>query len=93
VLGAFILTPTCPPVDVPVQVEVVLLTLHGREPVIRVCGPARVLRVEHTWEGKGENGFAVVSQDSSRWSMTTSREESASSFAQSTVIWERNGHE
>lgn len=93
VLGAFILTPTCPPVDVPVQVEVVLLTLHGREPVIRVCGPARVLRVEHTWEGKGENGFAVVSKDSSRWSMTTSREESAPCFAESTVIRERNGHE
>jgi hypothetical protein len=29
VFGAFILTPTCPPIDVPIQVEVVLPSLTG----------------------------------------------------------------
>jgi hypothetical protein len=93
VLGAFILAPTCPPVDVPVHVEVLLPTLHGLRPVFRVSGPARVLRVEQAREERGESGFAVVSQDSSRWSMTASREESASSVAENAGVCGRNGDE
>src|SRR6202158_6462612 len=58
--GAFIVTPTCPPVDVPIQVEVVLPSLTGLKPVIRVSGAARVLRVGHSSKGEGENGFAGV---------------------------------
>ena len=36
IFGAFIVTPACPPVNVPIQVEVVLPSLSGMKPVIRV---------------------------------------------------------
>src|ERR1700730_2156959 len=92
VIGAFILTPTCPPIDVPIQVEVVLPSLTGLKPVVRVSGAARVLRVDHSSKGEGENGFAVVSEDFSRWSMTTDQNESAFAFAEHTEALGRNGH-
>ena len=96
VSGAFILTPTCPPVDVPIQVEVVLPSLTGLNPVIRVGGAARVLRVSRGSNGDGMNGFAVLSEDFSRWSMSTDRRESPSAFAENvedTVLLGRNGHQ
>jgi hypothetical protein len=85
-LGAFIVTPLCPPVDVPVHVEVVLPSLTGLKPVIRVSGPARVLRVDHAPEGRGEKGFAIISEDFSRWSM-------AMVFANSNSVDNYTGHE
>jgi hypothetical protein len=75
--GAFILTPACPPVNVPIQVEVVLPSLTGLKPVIRVSGVARVLRVEHKSDGKREDGFAVVSEDFAQWNLARIKEESA----------------
>jgi hypothetical protein len=78
VFGAFILTPTCPPVNVPIQVEVVLPSLSGLKPVIRVSGTARVLRVDRKSEGKTENGFAVVSEDLTQWNLAKIKDESAS---------------
>jgi hypothetical protein len=92
VFGAFIVTPTCPPVDVPIQVEVVLPSLTGPKPVIRVSGEARVLRVDHSSEGERENGFAVVSEDFSRWRMSTEQREPGSTFAETAVASGRNGH-
>jgi hypothetical protein len=92
VFGAFIVTPTCPPVDVPIQMEVVLPSLTGPKPVIRVCGEARVLRVDHSSKGGGENGFAVVSEDFSRWTMSTDQRESGSTFAETAAVAGRNGH-
>jgi hypothetical protein len=90
VFGAFILTPTCPPVDVPIHVEVVLPSLTGLKPIIRVSGAARVLRVVHGSKGERRNGFAVVSEDFSRWSITLSHGESASRFAENAGVLERN---
>lgn len=69
VLGAFIVTPTCPPVDAQVQVEVVLASLAGMTSMVRIEGEARVLRVDHASGGRGENGFAVVREDSNQWSL------------------------
>jgi len=92
VFGAFIVTPMCPPVDVPIQVEVVLPSLTGPKPVIRVSGEARVLRVDHSSKGEGENGFAVVSEDFSRWTMSTEQREPGSTFAETAVASGRNGH-
>src|SRR6266567_7409599 len=92
VFGAFIQTPTCSPIDVPIQVEVVLPSLTGRKPVIRVSGAARVLRVDHSSKGEGENGFAIVSDDFSRWSMSTDQEY-PSAFAEDTAMVNRNGHD
>ena len=91
VFGAFILTPTCPPVDVPIQVEVVLPSLTGLKPVIRVSGEARVLRVDRSSKDGGKNGFAVVSEDFSRWSMTLSHGESAPRYAENAGVLRRNG--
>jgi hypothetical protein len=92
VFGAFIVTPTCPPVDVPIQVEVVLPSLTGPMPVIRVSGEARVLRVDHSLKGEGENGFALVSEDFSPWRMSTEQREPGSTFAETAVASGRNGH-
>ena len=92
VFGAFILTPTCPPIDVPIQVEVVLPSLTGLKPVVRVSGAARVLRVDHSSKGEEENGFAVVSEDFSRWTMSTDRMEPASTTAENAEVLGRNGH-
>jgi hypothetical protein len=95
VFGTFILTPTCPPVDVPVQVEVVLPSLTGLKPAIRISGVARVLRVERCSKGKGENGFAVVSEDFSRWSMSTDQTDQndpAFTRAEQTEVWGRTDH-
>src|ERR1700704_2002304 len=92
VFGAFILTPTCPPIDVPIQVEVVLPSLTGLKPVVRVSGAARVLRVDHSSNGEGENGFAVASEDFSRWTMSTDRMEPASTTAENAEVLGRNGH-
>jgi hypothetical protein len=50
VLGAFILTSTCPPVGIPVQVEIVLPSLTGIKPIIRVSGEARVSSCAPFWD-------------------------------------------
>lgn len=92
VFGAFILTPTCPPIDVPVQVEVILPSLTRVKPIIRVSGAARVLRVEHSSKGEGKNGFAVVSEDFSRWSMSADQDDSTFVHAETAGAWDRDGH-
>ena len=76
VCSAPFVTPTCPPVEAPIQVEVVLPSLAGIKPVIRIKGEARVIRVEHPSEGTAKNGFAVVSEDFTRWSFATSHDDS-----------------
>ena len=92
VYGAFILTPTCPPIDAQLQLEVVLPTLAGMKPVVRVSGEARVLRVVHSSKDEGQNGFAVLSANFSRWSLTTDQEESMFAYAENTESFGRNGH-
>jgi hypothetical protein len=82
-LGAFIVTPTCPPVEAPIQVEVILpfLNLMGTKTDIRIRGEARVIRVEHPSGGQGENGFAVVRSDLNHWDLATSQTESEAALA------------
>lgn len=70
-LGAFILTPTCPPNMSIIRVEVALPSLTGIETEIRILGRARVVRVDHPSGGQGDNGFAVVRDDLSNWSLST----------------------
>ena len=62
VAGAFILTPTCPPVGTTLQLEISLPPLYGSTPTVRLKGKARVLRIERAAEGKAQSGFAVVSR-------------------------------
>ncbi len=68
--GAFIQSPTCPPVDTPVHVEILLSSLMGFKE-IRIKGEARVLRVEHRRDGRKENGFAVVRENDQHWIVVT----------------------
>jgi hypothetical protein len=75
-LGAFIVTSTCPPPETPVQVEVVLPSLTGRNSGIRIKGEARVIRVEHPSGSHRENGFAVVRDDMDQWSLAMAADDS-----------------
>jgi hypothetical protein len=76
VLGAFIAAPTCPPVETLVQVEVVLPSLAGMKSQVRIKGEAQVIRVDHPSGGQGQNGFAVVREDSNQWSLALTRDDS-----------------
>ena len=71
-VGAFILTSTCPPNMSFIRVEVALPSLTGINADIRILGRARVVRIEHPSGGHGENGFAVVREDLNNWSLSTS---------------------
>ena len=62
VAGAFVLTPTCPPIGTTLQLEISLPPLYGSTPTVRLKGKARVLRIERAAEGKAQSGFAVVSR-------------------------------
>jgi hypothetical protein len=70
-LGAFILSATCPPNLTSIRVEVALPSVVGIEADIRIIGQAQVVRVEHSHAGHGENGFAVVPFDLHNWSLLT----------------------
>ena len=75
-VGAFILSPTCPPNLTIIRVEVILPSLTGLHADIRILGKARVVRVEHPHGGRGKNGFAVVQEDLTNWSLATVQSES-----------------
>ncbi len=62
VAGAFILTPTCPPVGTTLKLEISLPPLYGPTPTVQLKGKARVLRIERAAESAAQSGFAVVSQ-------------------------------
>jgi hypothetical protein len=62
VQGAFILAPTCPPVEATVQVEVFLPSLQAAAPAVRIKAESRVLRVEHIEGDHGRIGFAILSE-------------------------------
>jgi hypothetical protein len=74
VLGAFIMSSTCPPVETPVQLIVVLPALNGKKSAIQIIGEARVIRVEQP-PGANENGFAVVRKESNQWSLAMVQDE------------------
>jgi hypothetical protein len=80
VLGAFILAPSCPPVDSAIRVEIVLPSLTGLKPPIRFRAGARVVRVEQVSDGKKENGFAIVSEDFSQWRLARRKKKSPPSW-------------
>jgi hypothetical protein len=75
VLGAYIVTATCPPLETHVEVEVALPSLAGNNSVVRIKGEARVIRVEHRSGDVGKYGFAVVREASHQWTLALDREE------------------
>jgi hypothetical protein len=81
VFGAFIHTATCPPVQTAIQLEIILPSLTGTRTEIRIKGMARVVRVEHSLAGLGQNGFAVVRDAQDDWNLSASTGESDASRA------------
>lgn len=57
VSGIYVLTPTCPPVNSIVQMEVVLLPPFSTSKA-RITAEMKVLRVEHDIAGKKRSGFS-----------------------------------
>jgi hypothetical protein len=69
--GAFVFTPTCPPVKTTIQLEVLLPPLTGARATTRIKGEARVLRVEPKREKGVTGGFAVLSDGLNLYSPAT----------------------
>lgn len=61
-LGAFVFTPTCPPVEATIQIEVLLPPLTQAKATTRIKAEGRVLRVEPNHEKGVAGGFAVLSK-------------------------------
>lgn len=60
--GVYILTPTCPPPGVMVQVKILLTSPDATGHSVSIAAEGQVLRVEHTAEGRAQGGFAVASK-------------------------------
>lgn len=58
--GAYILTPTCPPPHVVIQLEIFLTSAGTTGHSVTIATEGRVLRVEHPAESKAGGGFAVA---------------------------------
>jgi hypothetical protein len=59
--GVFVFTPTCPPVETTIQLEVLLPPFTEAKATVRIKGEARVVRVEPRREKGVTGGFAVLS--------------------------------
>ncbi len=60
VVGAYVLSTTCPPANLPVDVEIILPPLDGASER-RIQAKTRVLRVENEVTGRPRRGFSVIS--------------------------------
>ena len=61
--GAYILTPTCPPPEAVIQLEIFLTPSHGTTGrQLKIVTEGRVLRVEHPAKSKTQDGFAVAAK-------------------------------
>jgi hypothetical protein len=80
VQGAFILTTTIPPPDVPIQVDLLLPSLTGMSSMMRITGRARVIRIEQRPSNAWIRGFAVVTDDLNQWGLVTQEEEAESAL-------------
>jgi hypothetical protein len=56
--GAYIMSATCPPTDLPIDLEIILPS--GLTWTPRIKAKMRVLRVEHAVGGRARNGFSVM---------------------------------
>jgi len=75
IVGAFVVCPTCPPVHTTIRVEIALPSLPGMRATIHLAGKARVVRVEHPFDGRGANGFAMVKDDLDQWTLLSCHSE------------------
>jgi hypothetical protein len=63
VSGTFLFSPTCPPVDEPIQLDIFLSPLDGGVSRVQIRTRAWVVRVEHCLPENGQSGFAVSAAD------------------------------
>jgi len=59
--SAFLLSPTSPPAEATIQIDIFLPPLHNGAPRVRIQAEAQVVRVEPSFPDKAGCGFAVVS--------------------------------
>ena len=62
-IGAFLFSPTCPPVGEPIHLDVFLCLLDGGASRVQIRAQACVVRVEHCLPDGGQSGFAVSTAD------------------------------
>jgi hypothetical protein len=60
--GAFIFSATCPPVDCPVRLNILLPPLVKGAAGTRIGTQGNVLRIEHADATEGPSGFAVITE-------------------------------
>jgi hypothetical protein len=77
IVGAFVVTSNCPPVQTAVRVEIALPSLSSLSSAIRLLGKARVVRVEQTPGGCRQTGFAILKDDLDQWTLLSYESESS----------------
>jgi PilZ domain len=63
--GAYIRTPTTPPLAVAVQMEIFLPPIEPERRAVKVLSEGRVIRVEHPSADDAQSGFAALTEGSS----------------------------
>jgi hypothetical protein len=61
--GAFLFSPTCPPAEETIQLDIFLSLLNSSPSRVQIRAEARVVRVEHCLPESGQSGFAVSAAD------------------------------
>lgn len=59
--SAFLFSPTSPPAEATIQLDIFLPPLHNGAPRVRIQAEAQVVRVEPSFPDRVGGGFAVVS--------------------------------
>ncbi len=84
--GAFLFSPTCPPVKEAIQVDILLPPLNGSASRVQIRAEACVVRVERYMLESGRSGFAISTAD---FDLVTSPIEDVEASASSTEEPER----
>ena len=87
--GAFIFTPTSPPVGSTVELEIFLAPASGVGKKVRIKTEATVIRVEHS--GAPE-GFAAISQDFRLQFSTNGRHQFSISAGKAGILGDKEEH-
>ncbi len=61
--GAFLFSPTCPPVEETIRLDIFLSRLNSNTSPVQIRADARVVRVEHCLPESWQSGFAISTAD------------------------------
>jgi PilZ domain-containing protein len=87
--GAFVFTPTSPPVGAMVELEIFLAPASGVGKKVRIKTEATVVRVEHS---AAPEGFAAISQDFKLQFGTNERDRFSVSTGKAGILEEKEEH-